>query len=191
LVSIVFLLRVHAFLAMNLPIPGGILVLEGWLSDDAMQAAVLEYRAHAYDRIVVTGGPLERGSFLTPYGSYAHLGAATLIKLGVETNKLIILPARPVKKDRTYASGVALSEWLKTQDPPVRKVNLLTQGAHARRSWLLFRQAIAKDVQVGVVAIEDRDYNPRRWYTSSQGVRFVLSETIAYAYMKCFFFADE
>lgn len=188
---VVLVLGIHRFLAVNCPVPGGILVMEGWLNDDAMADSVKEFRTHAYDRVVVTGGPIERGSFLSAYGTYAQLGAATLLKLGIETNKLETVPAKAVKKDRTYASALALSAWMKNQSPPIRKVNLLTQGAHARRSWLLFKKAIRKDAEVGVIAIEDRDYEPGRWYRSSMGVRFVLSELIAYAYVKFFFFADE
>jgi uncharacterized SAM-binding protein YcdF (DUF218 family) len=180
----------HRFLAVNSPIYGGILVLEGWLNDEAMKDAVTEYRAHPYDRLVVTGGPLEQGTFLSSYKSYANLGAATLVQLGIDSNSLVILPAQPVKKDRTYASALALRDWLKQQNPPILKVNLLTQGAHARRSRMLFQKAVGKEVQVGVMAIEDRDFEQRRWYASSMGVRFVLSESIAYLYAKFFFFAE-
>jgi len=35
---------------------------------------------------------------------------------------------------------------------------------------------------VGVIAIEHREYDPKHWWVSSNGVRTVLDELIAYAY---------
>ena len=37
-------------------------------------------------------------------------------------------------------------------------------------------------VKVGVIAIENEEYDPKRWWVSSEGVRTVINETIAYVY---------
>jgi len=63
----------------------------------------------------------------------------------------------------------------------------MTLGPHARRSRLLFQKAFGKEVKVGVISVEDRDYDPAHWWRSSEGVREVLGEAIAYFYAKFFF----
>jgi hypothetical protein len=38
-----------------------------------------------------------------------------------------------------------------------------------------------------VISIQDQDYDPKKWWTSSNGVMTVLMETIAYLYTVLFF----
>jgi hypothetical protein len=42
-------------------------------------------------------------------------------------------------------------------------------------------------VKVGIIAIPTPDYEARRWWRYSEGVRAVLGESIAYLYAKLFF----
>jgi len=37
-------------------------------------------------------------------------------------------------------------------------------------------------VRVGVLSVVERSYDPKRWWVSSQGVRTVLDEALAYTY---------
>jgi hypothetical protein len=60
-------------------------------------------------------------------------------------------------------------------------------GAHARRSWLLFEKVLGPTTRVGIIAVEDCDYDPKRWWRASQGVRIVLDELIAYCYARFVF----
>ena len=60
-------------------------------------------------------------------------------------------------------------------------------GPHARRSRLLFEKAFGRDTRVGIIALEDRDYDPAHWWKSSQGVRTVTDELIAYGYARLLF----
>jgi hypothetical protein len=54
----------------------------------------------------------------------------------------------------------------------------------------LYEKAFGKDVKVGVVALEDRYYEADHWWRSSEGVREILGESIAYIYAR-FFFSPE
>jgi hypothetical protein len=38
-----------------------------------------------------------------------------------------------------------------------------------------------------VWAIPTTEYDPQHWWRSSSGVRTVIGEALAYAYVKCFF----
>jgi hypothetical protein len=183
----VALKRVHPFLAVTDSAGGGILVVEGWAADYALEDAIREFRSHPYSRLYVVGVPLERGAPLSEYKTYAELGAATLGKLGLETNAVQAVPAPLVVKDRTYSSAVALRDWLRARGIAPLKVNVLSVGAHARRSRLLFEKAFGDSASVGVIAVESRDYDPQRWWISSDGVREVISEMIGYVYARFFF----
>ena len=50
------------FLALNDPISHGLLVVEGWLPDYGLEIAAEEFKRDHYQKIYVTGGPLEYGS---------------------------------------------------------------------------------------------------------------------------------
>jgi len=187
LLFIGFVLEIHSFLAVTSSLPGGVLVVEGWAPDYALQQAVLEFRRAHYDKVYVTGGPLEFGSFLSEYQTYAQRGAASLEKLGLSTNELQALPAPLVRRDRTYTSALSLARWFQEHGMKPARVNVLTEDTHSRRSRLLFQKALGQEVQVGVIAIPPADYDPKRWWRSSGGVRSVIGETLAYGYVRLFF----
>src|SRR5260221_7453473 len=52
----------YPFLAVNDPVDSGVLVVEGWLPDYALQETITEFGRGHYSRIFVTGGPLENGA---------------------------------------------------------------------------------------------------------------------------------
>jgi hypothetical protein len=186
-----FVRGLHPFLAVNAPVRGGALVVEGWAPDAAMEQVIAEFKQHHYQKIFVTGGPLEQGAPLSEYKTYAELGTATLLKLGMSTNEVEAVPAPRVHRDRTYASAVALRKWFAEHGLAPNKLNLMTGGPHARRSRLLFTKALGKDVSVGVVAMRTSEYDPQHWWRSSQGFRLVTGEAIAYAYARVLFRASD
>ena len=183
--------QIHRFLAVNKPLPGGLLVVEGWAPDYAMAAAKEEFQRNHYDKLYVTGGPLQSGAPLSEYKNYAELGAAVLFKLGLSTNEVQAVPAEAVRQDRTYAAAASLAKWLRERGIPAAKVHLISEGPHARRSWLMCRKAFGQGVAVGVTAIPIRDYDQAHWWRSSAGVRGVVDETVAYVYALLFFRAPD
>jgi hypothetical protein len=52
---------------------------------------------------------------------------------------------------------------------------------------LLFQRAFGRDDKVGVVALEEQDYDLAHWWRSSAGVREVPFEMVAYLYVKFLF----
>ncbi len=87
-------------------------------------------------------------------------------------------------KDRTYASAVTFRQWLLNSNLKVQSINLYTFDVHARRSWLIFKEVLAPKIKTGVIAVKTRDYEPNNWWSSSEGVRSVISEAIAYIYAR-------
>lgn len=179
------------FLTVSDPVPGGVLVIEGWAPDYVMEVAAAEFKRNHYAKLFVTGLPVEQGSFLSAYTNFANAGVATLLKLGLSTNDLQAVPATQVRRDRTYNMAVALKKWLREHDQSPTKVNLITSGPHSRRSRLLFEKALGRGVTVGTLAIPPNDYDERRWWNSSQGVRVVIGEALAYGYARLLFHPPE
>ncbi len=183
----VFVKTLHPFLEMTQRAGGGVLAVEGWGPDFSFRAAAEEFSRGGYSQLVVTGGPIEKGAPFIGQDTYAGLGAATIGSMTGRTNLAIAVPAPEVRTDRTYASAVALRKWLSRSGPLPKKLDVLTTGAHARRTWMLFRTAFPGTVEVGVIAVPDDRYDASRWWTSSDGFRTTTSEFIAYLYAKFLF----
>ena len=127
---------------------------------------------------------------LAQYKTYAALGAAVVAGPGLDTNTVVAVPAPAVRADRTFTSARALRDFLSKQKSGVRRINVVTVGAHSRRTRLLYEKAMGDDWQIGMIAVPDESYDLRSWYRSSNGVRNILDETIAYVYAR-FFFREE
>ena len=177
--------KVHSFLAVTDPVEGGALVIEGWAPDYAFEEAIAEFHRHPYDQLYVTGGPMDHGAVLSEYRTYAELGEAILKRMGMTAVQAV--PAPVARKDRTYLAAVALRELFQREGKSVGKINLISVGPHARRSRLLFEKAFGPEVKVGVLAVEDREYDAAHWWKSSQGFRSVTDEAIAYVYARLIF----
>lgn len=158
------------------------MVVEGWLPDYAIEEALKEYRAGGYTLLFTTGAPLERGAFLSEYGDYATVAAATLRRLGLATNQVQAIPSTERHRNRTYASALALRQYCAQTGITLKSINLVTQGTHARRSRLCFQRALGREVVVGVVSLDNRDYNSKQWWKFSAGVKSILSECLGLLY---------
>jgi hypothetical protein len=180
-----FLLNhIHPFLAPTSPVKADILVVEGWVQDYVIKAAIQEFQKGSYQKIITTGLPIEQGYYLAQYKNFAELAAATFIALGFDQNQLVAVPGPNVVRNRTAASATALGQWLASSDLKVDSINLYSYDVHARRSWLVFKQALAPEIKVGVIAAKPLSYDPKHWWVSSEGVRSIISEAIAYLYAR-------
>jgi len=182
--------NLYDFLAPDLPPHRGVMVIEGWIHDDALEAAANRFRTGDYSRIVCTGVPFETGSCLLPFRSYPEMTAQRLYRLGLPSNRVSVAVAPLAQRDRTYLAALALRRSLEKNPAVDRQLELVTTGPHARRSLRLFRTALGNDFRIGVVALPDAGYPPERWYAYSEGVRKVVGETIAYAYALLLFRPD-
>jgi uncharacterized SAM-binding protein YcdF (DUF218 family) len=83
---------------------------------------------------------------------------------------------------------LVLRDWLMRHHIACPALNVVTQGAHARRSRLLFEKAFGGGTRIGVIPIPADDYDAQAWWRTSAGVRDVIGETIAYVYARLFFY---
>jgi uncharacterized SAM-binding protein YcdF (DUF218 family) len=185
-------LEVHPFLAETHRVDSKSLVVEGWIHEYAIQSAAKEFKGDHYERVFTTGGPVEgSGSYTSDAYTLASVGAGRLRKFGVPVESLQMVPSRVMDRDRTYGSAVALRNWLNGHNVTLHSINVLTEGAHARRTRLLFQKAFGDDVKVGVISVSSPDYDATHWWRYSEGVREIIGESIAYIYARFFFHPTE
>ncbi len=186
-----FLLRVGApqvfrFLAGGRPLSeADVVVVEGWLSDEDLEAALGSPALAGATPIVTTGGPIESGRMLTPYEDYANFTRDRLMAMGIAGDRVTSVPAARTRRDRTYASARALRQYLEQKGIATGRLNLVTRGVHARRSALLYREALGPSFQLGVWVLPD-EFDAGDWWHSSQGFRAVMYEMFAWCYARIF-----
>ena len=180
---------IYPFLAITDRTAADLLAVEGWIDDYAVRAATVEFRTGGYHDAFATGGPVHGiGTYINDYSTAASITAQRLKREGLPAEHVHMAPSRVSSRDRTYASAVALRDWMKAHRFTVTRLNVITEDVHARRTRLLFQKAFGPGVTVGVIAVPNPDYDPQRWWACSEGVRDVLSESISYLYARFFFF---
>ncbi|KMP12152.1 hypothetical protein UR09_01760 [Candidatus Nitromaritima sp. SCGC AAA799-A02] len=181
------ILNIYSFLAPTQPVQGDILVVEGWLPEYALDWVRKKFQNENRQLLVVTGGKLTVGYHLSKYKTWAHLGAETLREQGIRAEKILSIPSPDVQKDRTYATAVEVKKRLAEKSLTPQSIDVISFGPHSRRTWLMFKTVFQPQVQVGIIAIEPREYDSSRWWVSSAGVRTMISEVIAYLYARLIF----
>jgi uncharacterized SAM-binding protein YcdF (DUF218 family) len=185
-------LGAYPFLAVTQPVNADVLVVEGWVRKYAIQAAVDEYKSGDYRRVFTTGGPVTgNGGYVNDYQTAASVGADLLSKAGLPGDVLQMVPCHVIGRDRTYSSAIALRDWFHEHNLQIRSLNIVTEGAHARRTRLLFERALGRDVNVGIISVPSPDFDARHWWYYSEGLEEVVQEGVSYLYAKFFFHPRE
>lgn len=187
--SYVFVTQINAFLLVSKPLKNAeVLLVEGWLIDPALKGAFEEYQKGNYQRMITTGSPIERGAFITHYTSFADVAADSLIKMGIDPQKIVPITASSVDIDRTAAAAIAVKEWLKTSKLSIQSINLYSYDIHTRRSRLIYQTILSPEVKVGAIAHYSPYYDHRYWWTSSYGLKSMINEIIGYFYTRFIWF---
>jgi len=164
-----------------------ILILEGFISDYVLQDAINEFKTNDYKLLITTGTPLEYGELLAPFKNTAKIAGMSLLKLGFDSTKLVMVGTDEIRNDRTYNSAIALRHWLKKNKPGIKAINLMTMSVHGARSQLLFKAALGDTIRVGIISLRNFYDGPHSWWKTSKGVRETLNEAIGYFYVRFLF----
>lgn len=193
LAGFLWIKNVRPFLAQTKREDTKILVVEGWVRNFAMNAAVAEFHSGHYAQIYTTGGPIAGSDGATnDFNTSASVGADWLVtRGGLPAESVQMVPSHVAGRDRTYSSALALKNWFRAHNVSVKKINVLTEDCHARRTRLLFQKAFGDEVEVGIIAAPNPDYDPQHWWHYSEGVREILGENIAYIYAEFLFYPEK
>jgi hypothetical protein len=105
-----------------------VLVDDGSIQRYAIRGGAEEFKNGSYEPIFTTGGPVEgNGGYTNDYNTSASVAAESLKKFGVPGDLVQMVPSRVIARERTYSSAVALRDWFREHNMPVRSINVLTE----------------------------------------------------------------
>ena len=185
--GVAFVLWVHPFLAVTERLDTPYLVIEGWIPNHGLQAGIAEFKSKPYQKIFTVGADPLTGKNIEPGDSVATEAAKRLKWMGMNMDVVQAVPANIKYRNRTFQSALALRKWIEDNHLPVTSFNLVTMGPHARRSRLLFAKAFEGQATVGIISVEIPEYDPKRWWKYSEGVKEVIGEGVGYVYARIFF----
>jgi hypothetical protein len=178
---------IYPWLSITKRAHGEYLIVEGWLHGDGFDLARSEFTRGNYRKILTSGCKASDGSHAEPKATYADWGAERLRNVGISSDLVEAVPCWVEHRDRTYHSALAIRKWFENHQLSPTAIDVVSMGPHARRTRLLFQEAFGKRVSIGVIAVPDDAYDPAHWWRSSEGVREVVGEGLAYIYARVFF----
>lgn len=176
ILSVLYVFNIYSFLAMNKPVHGEILIIEGWIPRTFLEEASTVFGQGSYNLLIIIGSPSEEQAD----NSLTHQFKKELVLLGVPEEKIKIVPVGQSKGSRTFSRAKAASLWLSKITPPVEKVDVFTASVHGRKSRLLYKRALGETVQVGIISGGSAKAGGAFWVRSKYMIYRVLRNTVGY-----------
>lgn len=170
----------ESFLSLTAPETAEVLVVEAWIGRAGMEAAKAEFDHGGYRWMVAAGGFTDKGGWTDEAWTYAEMAGNELERLGVPRDKLILASSGESESARTFRSAMATREALAAHGIQPVAVNVLTRGAHGRRSRLVFSKVLGPKVRVGVVSWQPPEDRVGLWWESSERAKELVGETAGY-----------
>ncbi len=177
----------YFFLAPSEPSGARLLIVEGWMTHRELDQAVDEFRIRGYGYVLTTGGPVQARAGRTDPISYAESARDYLVRRGLPADSVIAVPAPDASHNRTFLSAVKVREWLQHSGLAVDAIDVISSGAHSRRSWALYQMAFGSRVRVGILSTRPTAYDGEAWWRTSIGAKTVIYEALALMWTELFF----
>jgi hypothetical protein len=171
----------ESFLSRTERLPAAVLVVEAWIGREGVHAAKAEFDRSGYDFVITTGAPIENRWAKQPW-NFAEFSGRELIALGISPDKIIVTQLGETKTQRTFESAVAVRHALAAKNLHPAAVNVLTIGAHARRSRLIFAKVLGPEIRVGVISYTPSTQMYGPWWKSSDRAEDLLKETVGWLF---------
>lgn len=190
LLTVAVLRGLGGFLAIEAPASGRdghgarVLVVEGWLEEDALDQTIAVIGASHYEHILAAGGPIENWRQAQLWPTYAERAADYLRQHGVTA---VAVPAPASAQDRSFLSAVVVREWLQAHGLGGEPIDVYSAGVHARRSRLVYRLAFGARTEIGIRAALPRGDAVARWWSSSDSAKTTIGELLGLAWTECCF----
>jgi hypothetical protein len=171
-VAVKCLLMLYPFLAVPTSrVDADILVVEGWVWDNALDAAIAEFRSGRYQLVIVAG--MQDAIFADDDLQYsnAQRTAQRLVALGLDSSRVIVSAGQASETNRTAGSARAVREKLTELDIHPKGVNVISIGVHARQTWLAYRRIMSKTAPVGIITVPSLGIDPERWWLQKRAWR--------------------
>lgn len=173
----------EAFLSVTSREPTDVLVVEAWMREDGAHAAFAEFhRPGARYRYIVATGGLTGEAWYRQRWNEVEIVRRALLREGLPPAAFVAADAPDANRERTFAYALAAKGALARAGLHPAAINVLTEGAHARRSRLVFQRAFGPRTRVGVIAWIPPGYGTGHWWDSSDRAIDFLKETAGYFY---------
>ncbi len=160
-----------------------VLIIEGWTREDGALAGAAEFRDRtAGYRWIVAAGALTGEPWNRERWHEVDIVGRALRRAGIPPERFISAEAADVPNHRTFQAALAARDTLLAHGIRPTAINVLTRGAHARRSQLTFAHVFGRDVRIGVIAWLPPGYQDSRWWESSERATDLLKETVGFLY---------
>ena len=176
-----WLLQGEQFLSRNQRLTPQVLVVEGWIGIEGIQAAGTEFSQGGYSYLVASGG-MTSNRWNVTRDSYAQMAERELLRFGIARDKLIFAGSDGTESKRTFQSAVAVSQALEMRNVHPETINIFTFGSHARRSQMVFAKVFRGRSRVGVISWVPPGYINQPWWRSSERSDDLIKESVGYIY---------
>jgi len=175
-----FALNINRFLAVPTQrVEANVLVVEGWIWDYAMESAAEEFKHGGYTLLATSGMPNSPQSGQHQITT-ADAAVARLQQLGIPLSQIIACPASYTAWNRTASSARAVRDKLLHEGVPLKGINVITVGTHARKTILAYRRIMGSKVEVGIITVPSQNFDSERWWTSRVGIYATSKNTIGW-----------
>jgi hypothetical protein len=172
----------HSWLSQHEPLEDAdYYLVEGWMPDYALMEGRRWMEENRGKLMLTSGGPVERGFYITEYHDFATLAAANLAAAGFPPEKLLPAPAGMAQRDRTLTMAMAVRDKLAQLNVPAdrKRLNVVSLGAHSRRSKTTYQNVLGPEWQVGIISVPETDFPPDEWWKHSAGLKKTIAELVA------------
>jgi hypothetical protein len=89
------------------------------------------------------------------YSSYAELARNRLLSLGIDSSLVLAVSGNRVRINRTLTSALAFRDWLETSKYEIKGINIVTLGAHAKRTFMTYNNILDNKYKIGIISLPD------------------------------------
>ncbi|HJX35554.1 MAG TPA: hypothetical protein VJ280_01200 [Dehalococcoidales bacterium] len=164
--------NIYRFLSEEKPVQTDVLIVQGWLYPFMYDEVAKRIHCDSLSLIIVTGKRKD-----TLYGK------SQLIRRGICPDKIDVAPYdERLTFSGTFQEAYTLRTFLKAKYPGVTAVNIFTISVHGRKSLVMFKRVLGKDVEVGVLTCKKNAFDETRLWHSWMGISLTIKYFIGYLY---------
>ena len=128
-----------------------------------------------YDMLKLDGKLRFRNNLTTT----AQQARSKLIRMGIDSTKIIAVSAEKVRINRTLTSALEFRKWLNSHGKDINGINIISLGSHARRTWMTYNKILEEKYRIGIISISEEN---DKQLTGSRKVFKTLRETLGIIY---------
>lgn len=175
-------LNVHPFLAVTHRVEADVLIIEAWMPKTVTQEAIKEFTKGQYAFLVVMEMTDNDDPKLKQDTALKTSMAKYFVSHDIPSDRIIECFAPATNDRRSLTMANAVRNTLNRRGITARGFNVFAPGAHARKTWLVYRRALSAIAPVGIVSIPTDDYDPARWWETTNGTNWVIVNGIGWFY---------